>query len=397
MQDALKPLQQAAASNKPNTSVLLSAVQRVSNLASITDPVELFERAVPGNKRSSTSSRNIEEYLRTLLIAYQDDQEEAGEQILLSSMQALLLYSMWKVKHACESLEAGDAVEWDLSPFATSLTTLIEARSKLDDVRLAAIGVFLDAYTAQLILRQIDAEDQELSNTINNLVVNVPAAAKKAITASFVAAEKEFAKKTRKNLDTSTDDADGEGPDVNGEPEAPESEPEESESEDEVDDQQRKHEALRSERRLCELTGKIVLAIVGKVLDAEAPGKGKLRRRIQKNRTKLGPHFKEVLGYLDEPKAKASRTNRAKTPAQTNGARAAAPAKSKEVIEDSDDDEEEEQGAGGDEIEDGVEGDEEDLRRKGVVMDKDDIVDDDEEAGAADVDADEIEDEVMDE
>lgn len=387
--DVVKPLQQAAFSRSPNPSVLANAVQRMSNLASITDCVDLFERELPGKQRSSGPTvRSIEEYLRSLIVAYQDDHDENREQILLASIQALLLYTMWKVQRTRATIEAGEAADWDLGYLTNALASVIEARSKLDEIRLKAIGALLDAYTAQLSLRQIDTNDVETVNTINSLVVSVPADMKKAILASFVAAERDFARKTRRNLDTSTDDADLEQQGANGEPDAPESEPEESDEEEEDDEQNKQHAALRAERRLCELTGKIVLCVVGKVIDAEAPGKGKLRRRIQKNRTKLGPHYKEVVGYLEEPKAKGARGgNRSKTPAQPNGpaaAKNAAQQKSKEIIVESDEEDEEEPQA-----QDGVEGDEQDLRHKGVAMNKDDIVDGEE------GDEDEEEDDVM--
>lgn len=377
--DVLKPLQQAASSKKPNSGVLANAVQRVSTLASITDCVDLFERELPGKQRSSSpAARSIEEYLRTLLVAYQDGYDENAEQILLASIQALLLYTMWKVQRTKAELESGDDADWDLGYLTSALSSVIEARGKLDDVRLKAIGALLDAYTSQLCLRQIDTNDTNVVNTINGLVATIPADLKKSITASFVAAEKDFAKKTRRNLNTSNDDADLEQQGANGEADAPESEPESSDEEEEDDEQNKQHAAVWAERRLCELTGKIVLAVVGKVIDAEAPGKGKLRRRIQKNRTKLGPHYKEVVGYLEEPKAKGARGgNKAKTPAPANGsaaAKSAAQPKSKEVIVESDEEDEDEAQAP-----DGVEGDEQDLQEKGVAMNKEDEGDEEDE------------------
>jgi cohesin complex subunit SA-1/2 len=164
------------------------------------------------------------------------------------------------------------------------------------------------------------------------------------LTSIFLAAEKQYAKKAKKVLSAPADD---------DEPEDLDSEPEDDEDEKDENftDAERRAEALRAEQKLCELTGKLVLAILAGVIDCSGPLKGKLRARIQRNRAKLGPNFKEVVGYLDEPKAKASasgkKSHKSKSPqevtAANDNARVAAMGgiKSAERVEDEDEEEDE--------------------------------------------------------
>ena len=107
----------------------------------------------------------------------------------------------------------------------------------------------------------------------------------------------------------------------------------------------------------------MVLAIVGRVLDHDGPKKGKLRERLQRNKTRLGPNFKEVVAYLDGPKTKAKK-GRAAGAAKKGGKKAITSA---EVVEES---ESEDEGVN-------EEGGELDLRERELVEDR--IVDPDEE------------------
>jgi cohesin complex subunit SA-1/2 len=186
------------------------------------------------------------------------------------------------------------------------------------------------------------------------------------LTSIFDVAEKQFAKKSKKKLAEP------------GEDEAPEdldSEPEDEEDED-ATDSERWSEALKAEQQLCELTSKLVLAILAKVIDASGSLKGKLFTRIQRNRARLGPNFREVVAYLDGPKPKVKRSR-----AQP----AAKKSKSREIIED----EEEEDDPFTEDIPE--EGTAEDLRRR-ELLDEDPPISVDEDPA---VEEDEEEDDIM--
>src|SRR5450755_3205410 len=60
----------------------------------------------------------------------------------------------------------------------------------------------------------------------------------------------------------------------------------------------KKQAVLLAEQRLCDVTGKIVLAVIGRVMvDGE-----RVRERLMRNRFRLGPNYKEVVAYLEEKK-----------------------------------------------------------------------------------------------
>jgi len=166
-----------------------------------------------------------------------------------------------------------------------------------------------------------------------------------------------------------------------------ESEPEDSDEDDDERERERQHAALLAEQKLCELAGKIVLAIIARVLDASGPSKGKMKERLNRNKGKLGQNFKEVIAYLDEPKAKRSHQAKAKRAGKGAGVE-----KSKPVVVEDEIEEEEEEEAG--EAEPVEEGGEEDLKARELVV-EDDIEDDSGGGEEGDKAPDEVEDNIM--
>jgi len=60
----------------------------------------------------------------------------------------------------------------------------------------------------------------------------------------------------------------------------------------------KKQALLVAEKRLCEVTGKIVLAVIGRVVE----DREKVKERLMRNRSRLGSNYKEVVAYLEEKK-----------------------------------------------------------------------------------------------
>ena len=284
-----------------------------------------------------------------------------ADDTLLGATKALLFYYMWTARTLRTTKPSTNDPSLDYpeyTSFSSALLTIMETRHALSPVRIAAIGTLLDLHTLFATFRHKDAP-------LQSLVHPVDPAAEPLILATFTALEKAFAKKSHRKLDlTSPDDE-------------LESEPEDSDDEDALDAEDQdtagmQQQALLAEQRLCEITGKIVLAIVGRVLDHSSPSRenrGKIQSRISQNRLKLGPNFKEVIAYLDgPPKATATGGRGAKRPARkgTAAAKKAAPVKGKSRVrvrdgdEDDSDDEDDDEGV---ELE---EGGEEDLRGEGV-------------------------------
>lgn len=373
-EDTLGTLRQLYKAKKPPLSQLANTVHRLSNLASISNCVEILEAEPrPSGKGNSMAGAGTKatDILLDLLRTHGSDEDANSESLILAAMKCLLFYHMWILRDLRERNQGNEETE-DLpnyDNFAAALQRLIETRPKLDDVRLAAMGNLLDLHMTFATLRHSDQSPKEKSAdgasnpAFASLIRPVASNIQEHILSSFVAAEKAYARKTKRTL---------EEPDNDDAPDDPESEPEESSDEEDAEDeeeqdrrtQRRLHEMLFEEKRLCEFTGKIVLAIVAQVLDSSGPKKGAIRKRLLRNKAKLGHNCKDVLGYLEEPKAK--RSYKAKAKGATKGAvQGSAAAKSKATVTEEDDE---------DEVEDAVEeGGEEDRRRRGL---QDDIVDD---------------------
>ncbi|RAL59285.1 hypothetical protein DID88_006998 [Monilinia fructigena] len=192
--------------------------------------------------------------------------------------------------------------------FHPNLLAALSSRGTLDPVRLLATGTLLDLHVLFATLRPqaTTAGQKDPKNhpeNIQSLFKEITPEAQTELSSIFDHAEKHYAKKAKKRLEVPDDD------------EAPDDAPEDSEDEDEgATENERQSETLKAEQQLCELAGKLILAILAKVIDASGPMKGKLRRRIERNRTRLGHNYKEVVAYLDEPKEKAKKN---KTKAQS--------------------------------------------------------------------------------
>jgi cohesin complex subunit SA-1/2 len=348
--DTIGTLRQLSKARKPSIPALTNTLLRISNLASISNPVELFESEQPqGTKGTPKSGRTkVYDILIDLIRLHASD--DTSSSLVSAAIKCLWFYYMWIVKALTEKLQKDEETvdAPDLTEFSTSVQKVIESGSKLDNVRLEAIGDLLTLYTSFATL------GKEYINVI-------PSETQDQILISFVAAEKAHASKAKRLLEDPAED---------DPPEDPDSEPEDSSDEDEAEDddararkrQLRRQEQLLAEKRLCDLTGKIVLAIIAQVIDR----KGRIRQRIIRNKTRLGPNFKEVLNYLEEPKPKRQRVKAGDAKKQT--LQVGGPHKSEAIVNDVDDEDEEEDARGAME-EDG----EEDLRKQGL---QEDIVDD---------------------
>lgn len=341
-------------------SDLCHTVRRIENLSSISDCVDVFD-----HQGRSTSKKTVNPAEtaspRSLLIEIVRDpalDSEAGEEadeLLVSAIRSLLFYYMWAARILQNTVTSGEPIENppDYSTFAESLVSVIESRNSLSLVRLAATGSLLDLHTLFATFRHTSAQST-LIEASGPLVQHIPISAQALILSTYTALEKSFANKSRKTLEAVPDD------DLASDPE------DSSNDGDDEDDSHAQQESLIAERRLCELAGKIVLAIVGRVLDHDGPKKGNIKERIQRNKGRLGSNFKEVIAYLDGPKVKGKR----RAPATKRGGKKAS--KSVEVVEDDESEEEPQYEEGG----------EQDLRERELVEDR--IVDPDEDSVGGD-------------
>jgi cohesin complex subunit SA-1/2 len=358
---------------------LANTVMRISSLAGITDCTTILE-TVP-TSRSKSKKDHFEAPFNTLIhlanrgVRKTDDEEDTATEteLVSNSIRTLLFYFMWKVQALTAALNDGKAnfntsyfetLTKSRETFMSTLLSIMERRSGLDDLRFIATTTFLDLQTLFGTLRNVGqgvGNDEDVVFQTQSLVHEASAEAQALVTKIHGIAERNFAKKSRRDLEPAEDDAPASE-------DEPEDEDEASDSEDEAVINERLRSSILAEQRLCELTGKLVLAIIGRVIDAAGSKRGSLKKRLLRNKTSLGQNYREVLSYLEERKPRSAPRSKGKQPVKKAAADGQAPAtagkdyKSTERVEDDGNEEE----GHADPIE---EDDEEDLRARELVED----------------------------
>ena len=346
----LNDLARFSRSKQPQRENVSHTAHRIYRLSSISDCTNYFNRPLRGWAKPAI------EIILSILQAYGGSTPLAPlDSTVVNLMGAVLCYYMWNVQSIKSKLEAKEEIE-PVTYFGDVAAVLVQiggADDPLGECRLAAVGTLIDLHILFITFRNMPSESSETSAAIRDLAKEIEPPGQRLILDSFVKAEKHFAKKARKTLEQAPDDGIADEPDSESEG-ASESEEDEEESQTQRAER-RRGGVLLAEKRLCELTGKIVLGIVGGVLDSSGAAKGTLRKRLVRNKAKLGGNFKEVLNYLEEPKPK--RSHRAKPKVQEKAAEhVKPPEKSSEVVDEDDESVEE--------IEEVEEGNDEDLRRR---------------------------------
>lgn len=402
-------------------SAISNTVLRISKLASISDCTEPLEAPPPAASTKKTKSRKsqdvnpaenaiailIELLRRGVPNSSTDTSLSAVEDgVVANAARSLLFYFMWKVRSWEQSIlitgtvppEDVEAVAYRRDATVAAIEEVLRKRQGADELRLAVAGILLDLSTLFTTLRDAQAKrdakrrrekatatngngaGMDGDNAVNDsdeddfmaLLLEINKDTQKTLLQLLAAAEKHFAKKAGRNIDVADDD----------DPVDVDDDPESSDDEDDVDEgaDAGAQEVLFAEQRLCELASKLVLATLGGVVDAtdedgeerEDDGPGPVRKRLERNRNKLGPNFKEVLAYLDvgtDKGKKGARGARAKSrgqsaPPQQNQQQQPQAAKKKgeksnELVGEETDEEEEHHD------------EEEELRREGLVEDGD--------------------------
>ncbi|KAL8735923.1 MAG: hypothetical protein Q9166_000485 [cf. Caloplaca sp. 2 TL-2023] len=360
---ALRTLVESRVSGKAtDITGLYNTISRISNLASIANCVSIFESKQRSTFKSTPAMTASPASILIDLINddYADLENEASEardEVISGSIKALVFYNMWIVRSLKTSLAADttspNSPGW--TPFASALLSIMQSRSGTDPVRLVAVGAYLDLHSLFASLRNVatkpNGQPTDKTTTppnkgtqqrpgVNDVhsshIDSIPPEATSLILTIFAAVEKQYARRSHRKLDRALDDA------IDSAPEDPESDIDDDDEDEAQTSEQVKTQQLLAEKQLCELAGKMVLAVLGRVLDTEGQ---QVRQRLLRNKLRLGPNFKEVLAYLDESKvkskakakpkalqAKAGNTNKAK-------AKSGKMSKSEEIVDVSSEDE----------------------------------------------------------
>ncbi|PSR81220.1 hypothetical protein BD289DRAFT_45045 [Coniella lustricola] len=388
-----------------------STLMKISNLAKIRDCIDVLE-AEGTDENANTPAIDILAQIVHRGKFQQPDEEldDLEDEVTAFAIKSCHFYFMWKVVSLTHAVE----MQTDIAPttisavasvrklYEKNLVQTFSSRAHNDDLRLFAAGSLCDLHvTFASIKRTLNQWSAVGASKKYAGLLSLTPEIESGLVPEFInvfdGVERNYAKKAKKSLNEPADDED----------------PIDDEDEDlsDVEDDEllsateKRAVELRAEKSLCELTAKYVLAILTRVVDSTGPHAGKLRKRLQRNATKLGKNYQETVAYLDEKKMREAEAAKARRAAARSKSRAPAaananaisersgsnkePAKSVEIIVAGDSSDE------GEELEDGMdedhedeeqpeEGTVEDLRRRELLDDPIEDLDSDVDEDAAD-------------
>lgn len=346
-----------------------NVVLKMAQLAKTSDASRLDHIAAPTKskskgKKTALDTPPISSLLQILDRGVPNDNldaetEESEDTLVRHAMSVMLMYLLWKCRECAIHVEEGTNMPDDdltllverRDSCVTALMRIMESRKGADDVRLEAANLLLDIYTMFRTLKAKKANMAKASkktqgrssNDVNDdweaLCRDIDGNTTKLILQILTAAENSLGKLANKRL---------EEPDVDDDPIDPDDEPEsdEEEARDERGLSDKQVRALLAEQSLCAFGGRIVQAVHVGALDGN--GSDAVRKRLERNKGKLTPTWKEVVGHLDVVKHKRGGKKAAPAAARPAGKQA----KSAETVEIESDEEEEALEIEGDEIED---------------------------------------------
>ncbi|KAI5251427.1 STAG-domain-containing protein [Aureobasidium subglaciale] len=370
-------------------------VLRLEKLSSIANPVEYFETEppAPATARSETSepSPPIDSLIALIHRAASpkgSDPETAAldDALAMHASRTVCFYFMWRIPAFIKALQTTTLPDIELENLATrrdayvnALGTVLKTRPVTDELSPMVSGMLLDTHTIMATLRQVTTDKNGDEYLV--LALEMDAVYQKRILRVFSAVESTFAKASGKHVEVEAENPQAQDSEDDDEEPAepidqdPDSDAEASEDEAEGADEQQTQasqvkrvqklqNSLLAEQRLCELASKLVLAVLGRMVNVAA-----VKQRLERNKTKLGHNFKLVLEHLDaQTKGKKGK---GKVAAAKGGAQQAKPKPVPQQIKstihvDQEDDEDEE--------------DEEEVREREIAED-DEMADVDEEGG----------------
>lgn len=307
-------------------SALANNLLRIIRLATVSNCIDPLEDASVAAKDDSSGKEysGAIDFIVDLTkraqhssgVAPDPDEAVLEDLVATRAAEAAVFYFSWKITTIVNAINTGQDVEYEiLAPlaerrdaFVDNLAATLDGRRAIDDVSRAAATSLLDLYTVSAVLRTQEPRPG-VSDDYTVLIIELDSDHEKAIMKVFAALEREYAKLGNKKLadPASSDAADGEA-DINADPidEDPLSDEDEDEETQGTQTQgsrsrdSKLSRTLLAEQRLCQLTAKIVWALHAGIIDDKAT-----RKRLERNKTRLGAHFKEVMAFLEVQPGKA--------------------------------------------------------------------------------------------
>ncbi|KAK1538642.1 STAG domain-containing protein [Colletotrichum paranaense] len=348
---------------------LSTVLMKISELARISDCMEVLEtEGRAADSMSSTIELLVNIVSRGTFDQQTEDIDDLEDEVVSFAIKGIQFYFMWKVrsfqKFIQSETEIPDSVVDQVSVLRkrhdVGLIKTLSSRAIIDDIRMFATGALCDIHVLFGSLRNWTEESRGKANykKLARLAHELEPKLLPELISIYDGVEKTFAKRTKKILNEPAEDE---------EPMDDDDSDEEEDEDEGLTQEEKLALELKSEKALCELAAKYVLAIAQKVLDQSGPHAGKLHKRLLRNQSRLGKNFSEVVAYLDPKKVRDHLYGKKlqKSKAASTRSAAAKPAISEEIVVDDDDEEEDEEEAV--EEPEPEEGSKEDLRRRELL------------------------------
>ncbi|KAI5786305.1 STAG domain-containing protein, partial [Pyronema domesticum] len=256
---------------------LINTVRRLEYLSGISDCTETLETPPTASKNSKTKAKApalIPINVLLSLLERGTSKDELEEELTLRLLRSLDYYFMWKIVSLNKSLDFRqppddaeiDALQDTKQQVIRQITTILTSRSSIDAVKLSAASTLLDLTTLF-----VAAKDQRLVSVSSSL----DSQTQSQLMAVFDHLEKSFGKAIGQKME----------PDEHAAPE---------DDDDEDEEETGEETKVMAEQKLCEFTSKIILAVLGKLVEQKT-----WRKRLGRNQARLGPNYKEVVNHLD--------------------------------------------------------------------------------------------------
>lgn len=289
---------------------------KMSKLASIAGCVEVLEA---DGQVDGSAVPAIEILVRTVVRGKLDIVDEAlddlEDEAVSFAIKCCQFYFLWKVRSLISAVQNGAVITAaevqhinDLrKTYQTNLIWTLSSRGTNDDLRLFATGGLCDLLIVFARLKEVVDQDtgdatskrkrQQQYAGLEPLFEPVSPNLINELIEIYDAAERAYARCIKKTLNEPAEDEDPIDDEAFSD----------DENDDDLSPVEKKAKELKTERALCELAAKFVLAILAKMIDRVGPQAGKLKKRMLRNRNKLGTNLQRTLECLDERKLRELR------------------------------------------------------------------------------------------
>ena len=272
---------------------LINTVRRLEYIASITNCVEIMEEPPVASSGPKDRLKPVEALIELLRRGGTSDELE--EELIIRTMKTLEFYFMWKIS------TLADQEDTDADQLATRGETVMQriaaitkTRKSIDAMKITSGAALLGLATlfigagarisASIPDRNGAANDDdddvpeppELAMRISALGMKLDKSVQADLLKIFETLEKSFANVALKALEPGESD-----------------EPADNEQQPPSEDRSESN-VLLHEQRLCDFTGKLVLAVLSRAIDERV-----FKKRLVRNKSRLGPNFREIVNHLE--------------------------------------------------------------------------------------------------